>query len=107
MAKHRTDKNDPFYALMKDSRLELDAPAMEENVLQKLEQIAYQSRRRKATRRAVLFLLLPLCLGIVLCLFCVSAPLSVLAGASFSILLQGLLVLIFLFLLEKLLQLTI
>jgi hypothetical protein len=99
-------KNDPFYQLMQDSRLHLENPGLEEDILKELHQVAHHSPVKRNTRMSILFLLVAIISGLVLSiLYATQYPLVSQARGSASLFLMAPLILTFLFLFEKILQL--
>jgi hypothetical protein len=117
-------QNDPFYQLMKDSRLHLDSPDLEEDILRQLRlspqlplsplsplpgHPPHSPQNRPVTRTsrmAILFLSIAVIWGLALtALYAADYSPMPLADPAFSLFLPAMLVLTFLFLLEKVIQL--
>jgi hypothetical protein len=130
-------QNDPFYQLMKGSRLHLDSPGLEEDILRRLRQSPhsphssqsphsphtpvspYSPHNRpstRASRLAILFLSIAVIWGLALTALYAThySPVPIpdpsisdpsFSDPSFSLFLTAMLVLTFLFLLEKIIQL--
>jgi hypothetical protein len=102
----RPKKNDLFYQLMQDGKLQLEDPGFEEDVVRKLQETLHRRSASRTMRKSVLFLSLSIILGLGLCAlhaayYSSEGP----ADHTVSLLLQAILVLTFLFLLEKIIQL--
>jgi hypothetical protein len=107
--------NDPFYQFMKDSRLHLDSPELEEDILRQLRQLQHSphsplsphNRPVSGTRRlAILFLSIAVIWGLALtALYAIHYSPSPLPDPAFSLFLPAMLVGTFLFLFEKVIQL--
>jgi hypothetical protein len=111
-------QNDPFYQLMKDSRLHLDSPELEEDILRRLRQLpnspqlqhsSHLPNNRPSTRTsrlAILFLSIAVIWGLALtALYATHYSPSPLPDPAFSLFLPAMLIGTFLFLLEKIIQL--
>jgi hypothetical protein len=102
-------QNDLFYQLMKDSRLHLDSPELEEDILRRLRQLPDSPHPRPATRTsrlASLFLSIAVIWGLALtALYATNNSPVNLPDPAFSLFLPAMLVLTFLFLLEKVITL--
>ena len=102
----RIDKNDLFYQLMQDGKLQLEDPGFEDEVLRKIQQTSHRRPASRTMRMSALFLSLSIILGLGLCaLHAVYYSPDPPADHAVSLLLQAMLVLTFLFLLEKIIQL--
>lgn len=102
----RPEKNDRFYQLMQDGKLQLENPQFEEDIIRRLQETSQRRPAGRTMRKSALFLSLSIMLGLGLCALqaaCYSPEVP--ADHTVSILLEAMLVLSFLFLLEKIIQL--
>jgi hypothetical protein len=98
-------QHDPFYQLMKDSRLHPDSPELEEDILRQLRQLPHNRPATRTSRLATLFLSIAVIWGLALtALYAIHYSPSPLPDPAFSLFLPAMLVLTFLFLLEKVIQ---
>ena len=96
-------QNDPFYQLMKESRLHLDSPGLEEDILRRLP---HNRPSTRTGRLATLFLSIAVIWGLALtALYAAKYSPAPITDPSISLFLPAMLVLTFLFLLEKTIQL--
>jgi len=105
---YQPEKNDLFYHLMQDGMLHLEDPGFEEDVLRQLQHMPHQIPANRTIRMSKLFLSIAIFLGLVLCtLYAIRYSPTVPADRSVSLLLQTILILTFLFLLEKIIRLLV
>ena len=103
----RPEQNDLFYQLMQDGKLQFEDPGMEEDILRKLQPAPHKRTASRNIRRSILFLSLAIILGLVLSgLYAVQGSLVEFPDRSASLFLIAMLIVTFLFLLEKLIRLV-
>ena len=96
-------QNDPFYHLMQDSRLHMDNPELEDDILRRLR---HNRPSTRTSRLATLFLSIAVIWGLALtALYAARYSPVPIPDPAFSLFLPAMLVLTFLFLLEKIIQL--
>lgn len=99
-------KNDPLYSLMREGKLSLDEPAFEDDIMGEIYELSRRKKAKRAIRQSGLFLAMGILLGGVLCvLYGRWMVPGMIDGHRFYFLSMVLLVLTFLLILEKIMQL--